>query len=154
MIRSAVAAAGLIVLGVGCSGAGVGASVEQADGGDRRAALTYSYPGCERVGFYGCDGLLQVYCAAELIEDRHNACSTASDCASVTVPNCAGVLECPPAAVNTARRGAFEAELIAELEKYCARGCGAGGSCAYSFAGPVACLNGRCVAIAEDARTP
>jgi hypothetical protein len=69
----------------------------------------------------------------------------------VTLQNCAGIFQCPPAAVNTTLRDAFEAELAVELERFCAGTCRAGGSCAYSYSGAVECLNGRCLSVANDA---
>jgi hypothetical protein len=156
MVR--IAAAALIAVGLACSsGRNTGEDGRFSSGSDtgRDGGFNYSYPGCEDAGFYGCEGLLQLYCAARLIQDKHNACSTGSDCASLWLQNCAGAFQCPPAAVNIAQQQAFEAEIDVEMGRYCAGGCWTAGLCAYSYAsGQVDCVNGRCVAIADDAGTP
>ena len=160
MVRIAAAAC-LFTLSLACIGvSGEGKVVDREDGGNPDAGhpdgrVSYSYEGCDDAGFYGCPGLLQLYCAAEVIEDKHNACVTASDCTPVRLNNCAAIFDCPPAAVNTAQRAAFEAELAVELERYCSGGCYTAGLCAYTYySGGVECRNGRCVAFHDDAGTP
>jgi hypothetical protein len=114
---------------------------------------SYRYPGCPEPASdqYRC--LQHIYCALGQIRQRygdpaHTSCSAAADCVAVQTPIEAGrchVGICPPIALNVASRASLEAEMNAEINRFCSvdgGGCSSSGSCLAS--GPLGCWSGRC----------
>lgn len=114
----------------------------------------YSYPGCASED-YVCPGLKTVYCALELIRQKHDACHTDADCVAATVANqCTGYGVCNPRpAVSKSGRGAFEAEAAQDLAKYCSSN---GGCFEMPSCGPgefeAVCRGGHCAMQPADSQ--
>lgn len=107
---------------------------------------SYRHAGCEDGTSY-CPQDLTFSCAAGLIEARHGACQTDSDCVLMDpIPNCIGYGECPPPSVRADAVSAFQEEIGAEIEAYCATAqCRSSGSCGVDpSAVRAVCEMGRC----------